>query len=164
LKSALGTNDNEDRQSQHKRGNDTALQSVLFFPQKPLQRLLFSATLTDNPRKLAMLGIRNPMIIRATSADFGAVVAPASLVGGDVEEGEGDEEEVERTTTMQQTQGSSGFVVPPSLSEFFNICDTERRPHILLALLIDALGSSTSKRTGKVSAPSRKKGDVLSAV
>lgn len=36
----------------------------------PPQRLLFSATLTDNPKKLSLIGIRNPLIIRAGLSDI----------------------------------------------------------------------------------------------
>jgi superfamily II DNA/RNA helicase len=55
-------------------GNGNILPTAATLPflaisQRPLQRLLFSATLTDNPRKLAMLGINNPLIVRAHLGD-----------------------------------------------------------------------------------------------
>ena len=40
----------------------------------PLQRLLFSATLTDNPSKLAMLGIYSPLLIHSSS--YAAMAVP----------------------------------------------------------------------------------------
>eukprot|EP01040_Poterioochromonas_malhamensis_P003775 gene3775-4033_t len=56
------------RQSSHKPNNTsqtttTAQSSSLYHFHLPLQRLLFSATLTDNPAALALLGIRNPIYI-----------------------------------------------------------------------------------------------------
>ena len=35
-------------------------------PKLPPQRLLFSATLTDNPRKLSLLSIYNPLVVRVS--------------------------------------------------------------------------------------------------
>ena len=80
-----------------------------------LQRLLFSATLTDNPQKLAALGIHNPEIVRM------------------VNENAGDE------ATQHATQ--TAYTVPATLYESTTVCETVKRPLILSTILVEALGT-----------------------
>ena len=105
----------------------------LTIPQQPLQRLLFSATLTDNPRKLAMLGIRNPLILRATSSD----IRTSSSDGKKMMSDEG--REVQREV-REVTAAASGYILPHSLEESISICESARRPLVLLSMLLDAVG------------------------
>ena len=64
--------------------------------QRSVQRLLFSATLSDNPAKLALLGVRNPLIFRV-GGSTSALVDPDSAMDAAHSEklssGLGDEEE-----------------------------------------------------------------------
>jgi ATP-dependent RNA helicase DDX51/DBP6 len=86
-----------------------------------LQRLLFSATLTDNPRKLSLTGIRNPLVIRTSrlptiNVDSGS---SANLSRGD----------------------APTAALPSTLTENICVCKTSKRPLVLLSILMDACGS-----------------------
>lgn len=102
----------------------------LAVPQQPLQRLLFSATLTDNPRKLAMLGIRNPLILRATSSDIAPKIPTedATLSGAEVKKG-------------AVLAAAGAYMLPNTLEESIAVCETSRRPLVLLAMLLEAVGT-----------------------
>ena len=109
----------------------------LAIPQQPLQRLLFSATLTDNPRKLAMLGIKNPLIIRATSSDM------KILLSDDERKVSNEGTEVEKEVTKSSatvTAAAGGYILPHTLEESITICETARRPLVLLSMLLEAVG------------------------
>jgi ATP-dependent RNA helicase DDX51/DBP6 len=103
---------------------------LLAVPQQPLQRLLFSATLTDNPRKLAMLGIRNPLILRATSSDIAPKVPTedATSSGAEVKKG-------------AVLSAAGGYMLPNTLEESIAVCETSRRPLVLLTMLLEAVGT-----------------------
>ena len=106
--------------------SESQKQEDLFLAQNTpptLQRLLFSATLTDNPRKLAMLNIRNPQVIKARAAD-GALV-------------EGEEGETEEAAVPP-----GGFILPSTLTESMIVVDTARRPLLLATALVEALGKT----------------------
>ena len=99
-------------------------------PPAPLQRLLFSATLTDNPAKLALLNVVDPLILHCAAADH------AAGIGGDEEGKSGEEKE-----------GGGAFTLPAGLSEAMAVCTTAKRPLILACLLAEAfdkVASSTS--------------------
>ena len=98
----------------------------------PLQRLLFSATLTDNPRKLAMLNIRNPEVIRSRAADGGSGLGDAADAGEEEEVGADDD-----ITT--------GFILPSTLTESVVTSDAARRPAVLVTAMMEAFG-----RVGKL--------------
>lgn len=112
------------------RGECSISLPFLAIPHQPLQRLLFSATLTDNPRKLAMLGIKNPLILRASSSDVTASLlsGPARTSGtvGDI------------TGAVTHTPG--GYMLPQSLKESIMTCETARKPLVLLSMLLEAVG------------------------
>lgn len=81
-----------------------------------LQRLLFSATLSANPGKLALLGITNPIILKVrTNQD-------------------------EDRQVVEDTE----YSLPPTLKEFSRTCDTKERPLQLIAMLVEAIQSSFS--------------------
>jgi ATP-dependent RNA helicase DDX51/DBP6 len=103
---------------------------LLAVPQQPLQRLLFSATLTDNPRKLAMLGIKNPLILRATSSD----IAPKVLAEGAASSGA-------ETKKGAVLSAAGGYMLPNTLEESIAVCETSRRPLVLLTMLLEAVGT-----------------------
>jgi ATP-dependent RNA helicase DDX51/DBP6 len=93
---------------------------------KSMQRLLFSATLTDNPQKLALLGIKEPLLIKSSphiaSIDNALVQENASSFAKGVDD-----------------IRTSGFELPSKLSETICVCDTATRPLILAALLYEAI-------------------------
>ena len=114
------------------RGECSISLPFLAIPHQPLQRLLFSATLTDNPRKLAMLGIKNPLILRASSSDV-----TASLPSGPARTG-GTVGDVTVTGAIIHTPG--GYMLPQSLTESIMTCETARKPLVLLSMLLEAVG------------------------
>ena len=89
-------------------------------PSVPLQRLLFSATLTDNPAKLALLNVADPLILRCAAAD------PGVAGGGGEEDKDG--------------SGEAGgvFTLPAGLSEAMSVCTTAKRPMLLASLLAES--------------------------
>ena len=102
----------------------------LFRHKRPLQRLLFSATMTDNPGKLALLGILNPIIIK---------------IGGD--EGAVTDSAVDQESPSERPHDPSyQYLLPASLSEYSCSCETANRPLVLLALLFEAMGLSPASK------------------
>lgn len=95
-------------------------------PRRPPQRLLFSATLTDNPRKLSQLHIRNPLVIRVHQENTGSE---------------------EATETWQNIPSSSKFTLPLGLTEYICVCDTETRPFLLVSMLALGCGSVSNPKT-----------------
>ena len=80
----------------------------------PLRKLLFSATLTRDPQKLAALGLTNPKRF-----DAHHLIAPSPGIG---------------------PGRRKVYSVPDGLSEFRIVCAAEQKPLVLLALLLDAMG------------------------
>ena len=138
-------------------------------PQQPLQRLLFSATLTDNPRKLEMLGIRNPLIMRATSSDVVPNTGSDDIetIQNTVPKGE-----VARSDSPAVTNAASGYVVPHTLEESITICETAKRPLVLISMLLEATGipaqyagaSTTAEREEKIVSSLSKIADICKEV
>jgi ATP-dependent RNA helicase DDX51/DBP6 len=91
-----------------------------------MQRLLFSATLTDNPSKLAALGIFSPLVIRT-----GPAQAQAQALGA---------QEGETGLVDEDVDGGAKYVLPSSLSESIVTCPAAKKPITLLALLAEAVG------------------------
>lgn len=129
----------------------------LFDGNPPLQRLLFSATLTDNPRKLSLLGIKNPLIIRAallskskgkSRLDKGQKkFTPSDDTNADAA-GLDDNDQLD--DTADQVRALSGFVLPSSLSESVCVCETSARPLLLAGLLMEACVPSTNLNVSSV--------------
>jgi ATP-dependent RNA helicase DDX51/DBP6 len=114
----------------------------------PLQRLLFSATLTDNPSKLAMLGIYSPLLVRSSSyvAMTGAPapasapaldLAPAAQPSSVVDSAPEDPQDAAKAKTIDEA-ARTGFTLPEGLSESRIVCESEQRPVTLVAILLEA--------------------------
>lgn len=125
-----------------RRGGDTD-SGDSYFPSRHrfLQRLLFSATLTDNPRKLSLLGIRNPLIIRTSllPADIlsrSTDITASCVNNSNTVEGSGSSATI---TTSDNTLQSSGYLLPSTLTETVLICEAASRPLTLIALIHEAI-------------------------
>uniref|UniRef100_A0A3B3QH71 ATP-dependent RNA helicase n=1 Tax=Paramormyrops kingsleyae TaxID=1676925 RepID=A0A3B3QH71_9TELE len=79
-------------------------------PQTPLQKLLFSATLTQNPEKLQQLGLYRPRLF--SSAHRG----PAS--------------------DNDSAQPEEKFIFPPGLTEFYVPCTLSKKPLLILHFIL----------------------------
>ena len=82
----------------------------------PLRKMLFSATLTQDPQKLAVLGLNNPKHFdanRLTRVHLG-----------------------EEDTGETKTAKSGSYSVPAGLTEKLIECTAEQKPLVLLALLL----------------------------
>jgi ATP-dependent RNA helicase DDX51/DBP6 len=104
-----------------------------------MQRLLFSATLSDDPSKLALLGIRNPTIVHVGQSSQQEAVPAAD--GAQAEEGGAGEEDIQQVLSLK-------------LAEFTCVTDTSQKPFVLAQLLYDALhGARADPEQGQ--APSK---------
>ncbi|XP_048370646.1 ATP-dependent RNA helicase DDX51 isoform X2 [Sphaerodactylus townsendi] len=83
-----------------------------FFPQIPLQKLLFSATLSRDPEKLQQLGLYKPRL-------FTSVYAKAQPDG----------------TEMQQEMEKK-YTLPEGLSQYYVPCNLRSKPLLLLHFLL----------------------------
>ncbi|KAG8455874.1 hypothetical protein GDO86_001895 [Hymenochirus boettgeri] len=83
-------------------------------PQTPLQKLLFSATLTQNPEKLQQLGLYQPKLFTATKKDT-----------------------IKRTSEDQTEPSSSlNYSLPEGLTHYYIPCNLNSKPLILLHFLL----------------------------
>ena len=93
------------------------------------QRLLFSATLTDNPGKLFSLGIKNPLILKVSNIDINTTSISENL----------SENVTNKSVTQSNaTNDINTYYLPMNLSQSICICETARRPLALIALLYEA--------------------------
>ncbi|KAL7884225.1 hypothetical protein AOLI_G00069950 [Acnodon oligacanthus] len=76
-------------------------------PQMPLQKLLFSATLTQNPEKLQQLGLHQPRLFSST-----------------------------HTSTQGSTHTEEKFNFPQGLTEYYVCCTLSKKPLLLLHFLL----------------------------
>nr|XP_033809439.1 ATP-dependent RNA helicase DDX51 [Geotrypetes seraphini] len=83
-------------------------------PRLPLQKLLFSATLTHNPEKLQQLGLYKPCLITSVYSERQKVTAER-------ETGEGTE---------------SSYSLPEGLTQYYVPCNLNSKPLILLYFLL----------------------------
>lgn len=95
-----------------------------------VQLLLFSATLTDNPRKLALLGIQSPLVVKMGRA---AAVA---------EDGDDRNIQIERSGTV-----STAFVLPDTLKEMVCTLDAARKPIVVYSMLESRKEESLRNKT-----------------
>uniref|UniRef100_H3C0Y4 ATP-dependent RNA helicase n=1 Tax=Tetraodon nigroviridis TaxID=99883 RepID=H3C0Y4_TETNG len=79
-------------------------------PQMPLQKLLFSATLTQNPEKLQQLDLHQPRLFSSTHRQADATVPAA--------------------------QKAERFDFPQGLSEFYVPCTLSRKPLLILHFIL----------------------------
>lgn len=100
----------------------------------PLRKMLFSATLTRDPQKLASLGLVNPKHFDAHHLNIKA---------GMQTKGEGDmgmDRHVHASTQR--------YSVPPSLSEHKLVCTAEQKPLVLVALLLQHISEARQHDNG----------------
>ncbi|OZJ03692.1 hypothetical protein BZG36_03492, partial [Bifiguratus adelaidae] len=76
-----------------------------------LQKLLFSATLTKNPAKIASLHLQNPQYISVVSVDTA------------------------KTTDAVDETVKTKYALPSTLKEYYVVCETEQKPLHLIHLL-----------------------------
>ncbi|KAM6906126.1 ATP-dependent RNA helicase DDX51 [Lycodopsis pacificus] len=81
-------------------------------PQMPLQKLLFSATLTQNPEKLQQLGLHQPRL-------FSSIHSQSSS-----------------TTPGALTQTQGGFDFPQGLTEYYVPCTLSKKPLLILHFIL----------------------------
>ncbi|CAH0484842.1 unnamed protein product [Peronospora farinosa] len=113
----------------------------------PLTRVLLSATLTRNPRKLAAIGMSNAELTRIGRMDDPLADNPKQGIASDsndeVEEGD----EASSSTKMYST--------PTNLDEYWIECDTGSKPLVLLELLSEFDGSLSIVFTASVNSTHR---------
>ena len=100
----------------------------------PLRKMLFSATLTRDPQKLASLGLVNPKHFDAHHLN---VKAGMEAKGGG---GMGMDHHVHASTQR--------YSVPPSLSEHKLVCTAEQKPLVLMALLLQHISEARQTKNG----------------
>lgn len=104
--------------------------SGLFGRPVPLRKMLFSATLTQDPQKLARLGLRNP---KHYDANFLKSIA-----------------RMKKNACGYDLEAKAGrYFVPGSLSEKMVECSAEQKPLVLLALLLDEKNPCIHSKSGK---------------
>lgn len=110
----------------------------------PLRKLLFSATLTNNPQKLAGLGVVNPLIYTAREktatpvAVAGGSADGSNSTGGGGVGGDGaaaaaanrPSQETRRSSTLDEIaegvgSGEGRFSTPATLHETYTVCDSQ---------------------------------------
>uniref|UniRef100_A0A3Q2QHV1 ATP-dependent RNA helicase n=1 Tax=Fundulus heteroclitus TaxID=8078 RepID=A0A3Q2QHV1_FUNHE len=79
--------------------------------QMPLQKLLFSATLTQNPEKLQQLGLQQPQL-------FSSIHSPSN------------------STTADPTKKQDGFDFPQGLTEYYVPCTMNKKPLLILHFIL----------------------------
>lgn len=118
----------------------------------PLRKLLFSATLTSNPQKLAGLDVVNPLIYtareRRTRATTAGVAGGGERgagreggVGGDDDEAKRPSQETRRSNLDDvgvDGKRSGRYSTPATLQETYTVCDS----HVSLGLGVGGGGGS----------------------
>ncbi|XP_026174891.1 ATP-dependent RNA helicase DDX51 isoform X1 [Mastacembelus armatus] len=85
-------------------------------PQMPLQKLLFSATLTQNPEKLQQLGLHQPRL-------FSSIHGHSSSSS-------------KNTTSAAPTQKQDRFDFPQGLTEYYVPCTLSKKPLLILHFIL----------------------------
>lgn len=93
-----------------------------------LRKLLFSATLTKDPKKLASLGLVNPK-------HYDALHLKSGLTHSDLD----------HKKDMALLAQSLNYVLPETLSESLLICSAEQKPLVLLAVLLEQVELEKSR-------------------
>ncbi|CAM9675968.1 unnamed protein product [Ectocarpus fasciculatus] len=107
----------------------------------PLRKLLFSATLTNNPQKLAGLDVVNPLIYTATEVSTAAGAPGRALSGGDDAKRPSQETRRSNLDEIGVAVGGGGrFSTPATLEETYTVCDSQAKPLVLLSLLREMVG------------------------
>jgi len=111
---------------------ETGLISGVFGHPVPLRKMLFSATLTQDPQKLARLGLGNPKHYDANFLKRSAAQMDQSNKG-----------------EVASTAKAGRYFVPEGLVESMVECTAEQKPLVLLALLLDEEKNHTNTHKGK---------------
>lgn len=150
---------NKRRKAQHNSGTQSQLEAILQYQslRPPLQRLLFSATLTDNPSKLALLGIYSPLLIQSSRCSK----APDPIdTDGSTHDGADDSStavaEASRPNSADDVTMTGGYYLPEGLTESSMMVASEDRPVVLMSIILEALGhrSGGSRSDGDADATS----------
>jgi len=114
--------------------SQVGLVSGMFGRPVPLRKMLFSATLTQDPQKLARLGLSNP---KHYDANF--LKRSARMVEND-----------DGVNQIYEPSARAGrYFVPEGLSEGMVECTAEQKPLVLLALLLDEENNLARANPGK---------------
>lgn len=136
------------RKAQHHH-SCTQLEAILQYQslRPPLQRLLFSATLTDNPSKLALLGIYSPLLIQSSRC------SKAADSTDDIDGSRHDAADDSHTAVAEAPLPNSaddvtmtgGYSLPEGLTESSMMVASEDRPVVLMSIILEALGNRSGK-------------------
>ncbi|KAE8883215.1 hypothetical protein PF002_g2478 [Phytophthora fragariae] len=113
----------------------------------PLTRVLLSATLTRNPRKLAAIGMSNAELTKIGRIDDPLADNAKQGTAGDSDDDEEDGEEASGSAKMYST--------PTNLEEYWIECDTGSKPLVLLELLSEFAGALSIVFTASVNSTHR---------
>ncbi|KAE9120883.1 hypothetical protein PF010_g7316 [Phytophthora fragariae] len=113
----------------------------------PLTRVLLSATLTRNPRKLAAIGMSNAELTKIGRIDDPLADNAKQGTAGDSDDDEEDGEEASGSAKMYST--------PTNLEEYWFECDTGSKPLVLLELLSEFAGALSIVFTASVNSTHR---------
>lgn len=126
----------------------------------PLTRVLLSATLTRNPRKLAAIGMSNAELTRIGRIDDPLADNAREVDSDDDNAQDGDAQDnadadgnVE--TTAAADKDKKMYATPSNLDEFVIECDTGSKPLVLLEILSEFQGALTIVFTASVEATHR---------
>jgi superfamily II DNA/RNA helicase len=98
----------------------------------PLRKLLFSATMTKDPQKLAAMGLVHPKFY-----DAHQMHTDMSMVNNN-----GNDDDENKTSTTQSTQHYS---LPPGLKEYTVECTLQQKALVLLALILEELAADNTR-------------------
>ncbi|KAL4152345.1 hypothetical protein PRNP1_009278 [Phytophthora ramorum] len=113
----------------------------------PLTRVLLSATLTRNPRKLAAIGMSNAELTKIGRIDDPLADNAKLGTAGDSDEDDEEGEDASASNKMYST--------PTNLDEFWIECDTGSKPLVLLELLSEFGGALSIVFTASVNSTHR---------
>ncbi|EGZ27955.1 hypothetical protein PHYSODRAFT_258291 [Phytophthora sojae] len=113
----------------------------------PLTRVLLSATLTRNPRKLAAIGMSNAELTKIGRIDDPLADNAKQGTAGDSDDDDEDGEEASGSAKMYST--------PTNLEEYWIECDTGSKPLVLLELLSEFAGALSIVFTASVNSTHR---------
>ncbi|KAK1948419.1 ATP-dependent RNA helicase DDX51 [Phytophthora citrophthora] len=111
----------------------------------PLTRVLLSATLTRNPRKLAAIGMSNAELTKIGRIDDPLADNAKQGTAGDSDHDDEDDD----------ASGKKEYSTPTNLDEFWIECDTGSKPLVLLELLSEFAGSLSIVFTASVNSTHR---------
>lgn len=113
----------------------------------PLTRVLLSATLTRNPRKLASIGMSNAELTKIGRVDD--VLADNAQEGDDVDADDATEHDGDSKAS------TSLYATPSNLAEYVIECDAGSKPLVLLEVLSSYAGTLSIVFTASVEATHR---------